>query len=315
MRRQTHVIASFICWILILTIFGGCEETFIPETNGNVNQIVVEGYVEASDRNIPPYVILTRSQPFFNSFDQDDLENLFIHDAVVEVKTQNQSYLLTELCLEELEEPFKSVAAEFLGFNADTIGFNFCAYLDLAQQIPISIGERYDLLVMVEETQISATTTIPPAVPLDSIWFVQTPGEPNDTLAQMRCSITDPVPEKNFYRYFTKINDEPFQSPFTSVTNDELFEGQSFEFPLPKAESVNDDFDPETFGFYRIGDQVTLKWVTIDESHFNFWNTWEFNAVNQGPFSNYTQVDSNIEGGLGIWGGLSANYYERTVIY
>ena len=45
------------------------------------------------------------------------------------------------------------------------------------------------------------------------------------------------------------------------------------------------------------------------------WNTLEFSNANQGPFASYTRLESNINGGLGIWGGLSVSYYTRVVEY
>ncbi|MEL6924369.1 MAG: DUF4249 family protein [Bacteroidota bacterium] len=53
--------------------------------------------------------------------------------------------------------------------------------------------------------------------------------------------------------------------------------------------------------------------ANIDAAHFDFWSTLEFNAVNQGPFSAYTRIASNVEGGLGIWGGYSVSFYTVVV--
>ena len=55
--------------------------------------------------------------------------------------------------------------------------------------------------------------------------------------------------------------------------------------------------------------------MSIGEEQFNFWNTLEFSRANQGPFSSYTRIDHNVEGGLGIWGGIAARYYPLTVDY
>ena len=99
-------------------------------------------------------------------------------------------------------------------------------------------------------------------------------------------------------------------APFSSVIDDRFFDGKEFEFPLTKAEPLNEDIDPAEYGYFAVGDTVTLKWSTIDQEHFDFWNTLEFNRVNQGPFSSYTKVDFNIEGGIGIWGGYSSSFYK-----
>ncbi len=299
--------------ISVLWMLSACEETFIPETDPADQEIVVEGYIEAGDRPTPPYVILTRSFPFFREINANQINDSFVHDATVEVSNDEKSVLLTEFCFEELDATQKEFAAALLGVNPDSVGFNFCAYTDLSFSMMGEEGKTYQLAIDVGGKQLTATTSIPLHVPLDTLRFFPPPGEPNDTLLQLRCIVNDPGGVPNYYRYFSKINSGPFLASFTSVTDDRLFDGQRFEFPLSKAEPVASDIDPLTFGLYHRGDTLTLKWVTFDKAHFDFWNTLEFNAANQGPFSNYTRVDHNIVGGLGIWGGLSATYYELLI--
>ncbi len=302
-----------ILLVLLAIVVLACEETFIPDTDPADQQIVVEGYIEGGDRPTPPYVILTRSFPFFREINADQLDDSFVHDAIIEVSDGSQTILLTELCFDQLDATQKEFAAELLGVDPDSLGFNFCAYTDLSFSMMGEIGKTYQLSIEAEGKQLSAITTIPQHVPLDTLRFFPPPGEPNDTLLQLRCIVEDPGGVSNYYRYLTKINDGPFLASFTSVTDDRLFDGQRFEFPLSKAEPVAEDIDPLTFGLYIRGDSLTLKWVNLDQAHFDFWNTLEFNAANQGPFSNYTRVDHNVEGGIGIWGGLSATYYELLI--
>lgn len=299
--------------LFILALLTSCEEEFIPEVSTDPQQIVVEGYIEAGERPTPPFVILTRSFPFFQKINPSGFDNAFVHNANVEVSDGERTVQLTELCLNELTPEQQVLAGQLLGFNPDSIAFNFCAYIDLSFSMMGQEGKRYDLRVEAEDQVLNATTTIPFHVPLDSLWFVVPPGKPNDTLAELRIFMTDPGDRADFYRYQTQINGMGFRSPFTSVTDDLLFNGQSFQFPLAKAEDRNAEFDPATYGLFHRGDTVALKWITLDEAHFDFWNTLEFTLANQGPFSNYTRIDSNIEGGLGIWGGLSASYYEEVV--
>ncbi|MEN0002970.1 MAG: DUF4249 domain-containing protein [Bacteroidota bacterium] len=303
----------YLLMLLMGALLWSCEEEFIPEITTDPNAIVVEGYIEAGSRATPPFVILTRSIPFFQNINTDGFDGLFVRDAKVEVTNGDQTVQLTELCLQELSPEQQAIAGQLLGFDPDSIAFNFCAYVDLSFSMIGEEGEQYDLRIEAEDKTLTASTTIPPHVPLDSLRFIEPPGTPNDTLAELRIFLADPAGQRDFYRYQTEINSAGFQSPIGSVVDDRLFDGDTFEFPLAKAEDRNAEFDPATFGLYRRGDQVGVKWINIDEPHFNFWNTLEFTLANQGPFSNYTRVDSNIEGGLGIWGGLSASYYELEV--
>lgn len=304
------------CWSLFFLcslLFTACEEEFIPPPVEGAEGYVVEGYIEAGDNPTPPYVILSRSFPFFSQFSPDDLDNAFVHDAVITVDDGEKAVELTEVCLDELPPEFREQVGTFLGTSLDSIGFNFCAYVDLSFTMVGEEGKTYDLTIDVGPDRLSATTTIPEAIPLDTLWFSDPPGEPSDIYAQLNVILNDPGDELNFYRYLTQENNGPLLVPFNSVTDDLLFDGQAFEFPLSKAEPADANFDPESYGYYIRGSEVRLKWMTIDEAHFNFWNTLEFSAANQGPFSSYTRIDHNIEGGIGIWGGIAARYYDLEV--
>ncbi|MBL7830024.1 MAG: DUF4249 family protein, partial [Saprospiraceae bacterium] len=144
-------------------------------------------------------------------------------------------------------------------------------------------------------------------------WFEQPPGEPSDTLRRLLCYISDPAGSDNYYRYFTSVNDGAYSAGRNSVTDDKFFDGLRFKFPLARRNAPDEEFDPVTFGLFRIGEKASIKWVNMDKDHFDYWNTLEFNRSNQGPFSSYTRVKTNINGGLGIWGGYNVNYYNLIV--
>lgn len=302
-------------WVLLAAVLlaQACERSFIPDISTD-EEIVVEGYIEAGDQPTPPYVFLTRSLPFFTTLETDGLDARFVRNAAIYVDDGSQRVQLTEVCLQELPPQQRQLFARFVGLNPDSTSLNICVYTDLQFQMLGEEEKTYELEIVLEDnTTMTAKTTIPQHVALDSLYFRQPPGEPSDTLAQLRARIQDPPDKADFYRYQTSMGEEPLIAPLGSVVNDELFDGQSFEFPLAKAEPRGVDFDPTSFGLFRRGTETTIKWMTIDESQFQFWNTLEFSLANQGPFSSYTRVTSNVEGGLGIWGGISATYYELLV--
>lgn len=299
---------------LVLLTSWQCETAFTPDSIDQTPELVVEGYIEAGEQALPPYVILTRDLPFFSRLDQESLEDTYVHDAVITVDDGEQVATLTELCLDELTQQQKQLAQGLFGIDTDSIGFNVCLYLDLTFSLQGEVGKTYELSINAEGQQLNAVTTIPPHVAPDSLFFQPPPGEPTDTLARLICRLNDPGGQANFYRYQAEINDEGLVSPFFSVLDDRLFDGQVAEFPLDKPEPRGtDEIDINTFGLFRVGNTVTIKWSTIDQTHYAFWNTLEFGSANQGPFSNYTRVQSNINGGLGIWGGIAASYHELQV--
>jgi len=304
---------------LLLTItftvvfFTACEEEFIPEISTDPEDIVVEGFIEGGEQPTPPYVILTKSLPFFSEINNDEFNNLFVHDAIVTVTEGSNTATLSEICLDALTPEQQILVGSLFGIDTDSIAVNFCVYIDLGFSMMGAIGKSYDLKIEVENKTITARTTIPEHVPLDSLTFVKPAGEVSDGLREMLCYIQDDPDLTSYYRYFTQVDDGPLTPGFNSVFDDLFFNGQAFDFPLSKGEPRTAEFDPETFGLYNVGETATLKWCNIDDEHYRFWETLEFNASNQGPFSNYTRVDSNVEGGLGIWGGYSVSSYTAPV--
>ena len=286
-----------------------CERPFDPPLPDGPLELVVEGYIEGGEAPTPPYVLLTRSQSFFAELDAATLEGLFVRNAQITVRTDDATVQLQEFCLDELSDTQKALAAQFLGISLDDLAINFCIYTDLSGSLIGQIGKTYELEVLAEGQTLTAVTTIPAHVAVDSLFFVPPPGAPNDTLVQARLLVEDIAGSTDFYRYFTEVNGGGFRAPFPSVADDRLFDGQRFELPLAKAEDRDAEFDITTNGLFTRGDSVCIKWTNLDRAHFDFWNTLEFNAANQGPFSSYTRVDHNIEGGIGIWGGYSNSIY------
>ncbi len=298
----------------LLSLLLACEETFVPAEVELRPQIVVEGYIEAApDRSLPPYVLLTRNLPFFSSLDSNQFGDFFVHNAQVSVSDGSRTVNLTELCLNDLSPEQLAIATSFLGSNLAIVPSNFCVYLDLSFTMQGEVGKTYQLSIAVENQSLQATASIPPTVPFDSIWFVPPPGlATRDSLAQLLVRLSDPL-GKNFYRYFVEVNGNGMRRDDFSVIEDPFFEGQTLDFPLNKPRDPSVEFDLSTLGLFTRGDTLTLKWVSFEEAVFRFWNTIEFAAANQGPFSNGTIIDSNIEGGLGIWSAQSAVYYNLIV--
>lgn len=309
--------SSHKLFVLLLGLVGilsvGCVEDYQPTPQEMVQEYVVEGFIEAGEGSNLTYVLITESVPFLSTIELSTFEELFVNDAKVTVSDGVNSVQLTELCLNDLPDEIKVLAGEILGIDTDSTLLNICAYVDILNMIDRKEGGKYDLRIEIEEEVITASTTIPRYVPIFDERWDDPPGEPSDNIARLFVTIDDPGDESNYYRYQTEENGTGLIAPFQSVINDAFFNGQEFEVPLAKAELRDGNLDPDTFGFFYRGDTVRVKWMTLDEAHFNFWNTLEFSRNNSGPFSGFNRVSSNVEGALGIWGGYAVGYYEGVV--
>ena len=302
--------------VMSLLLFSACEREYIPEDIKAETDIVVEGFIEASSRSLPPYVILTRSANFFKEFDPTKLEQLIIRNAFVTISDGISTDTLAPFCLNSLGTAEKNLISAFLGFNPDSIqGADLCVYTKFSGKVKAYEGGTYYLTVKADGKTLTAATTIPQRVALDSIKLIPTFNNIIDSMMQMRGYISDPGGVKNYYRSMVAEEGKPFIAGGNSVVNDNFFDGKpSFEFPLSKPTRPNSgNASFETRGLYKKGEKVTVKYMCIDEAHYDFWRTSEQSAQNQGPFSTYTRIKSNINGGLGIWGGFSATYYDVTV--
>jgi hypothetical protein len=299
--------------VLIMLLLVGCEKEFTPIID-NEEEIVVEGYIEAGRNATPPYVLLTKSLPFFKEL--KGVNNLFVKGADIWVSSAKDSVRLTEICWADLDPAFKKQAAVAFGIDLDSIttDFNFCVYLDFNSKLKVEVGKTYNLRIKTKEGKVlTASTSIPRTVKIDSAEFIKPPGtNKNDTMAQMRAIITEPA-GPDFYRYFTSTNSGSYIAGRQSITDDGFFDGITAKFNLLKSEPRNSNTPAELFGLFKRGDTVSIKFCTIDKAHFNFWNTLEANANNGGPFGTYTRVKFNIDGGLGVWGGYNATYYDAIV--
>lgn len=291
-----------------MIFFMSCEEDITPDPSLYKSQYVVEAYIEKSENALPPYLLLTRSIGFYSKIDSVVLKNLFVHGAKITIEYKGTSYPMQEICLSQLPEPLRSEVLKGLGINPDSLAIDYCAYTDLNGSIPLEVGELYHLEIVVGEDTLRSRCYIPLAVPFDSIWFGNLPGRQNDSFAQAFCIIQDNPQYKDFYRYFTAGMGESLQPNFSSVTNDFFFDGQRFKFTLNKASSPESGFS-DTTGYFRRGDTVTVKWCTINDAQFDFWNTLEVSRTRQGPFSSYVRINGNIDNGLGIFGAQNCKTY------
>ncbi|MBK7799713.1 MAG: DUF4249 family protein [Saprospiraceae bacterium] len=301
----------FISGLLMMLLIS-CEEEYIPITSSDQQKIVVESYIEKSEEGIPPYVILTKSLPFYSEFGINILEQLFIHDAKVLISTDQQKIELTEICIDDVPVEVRESLAKRFGLNLDSTAVNFCVYIDVLNQLNISEGVEYELNIYTSMDSVKSKAFIPALNPIDSIWFDVVPGKPLDSFLQLFCKIQDRPVDRDYYRYFTAGEGEALIPNFSSVTDDYFFNGQAFKFTLQKAMQPGEDFN-ETSGYFRKGDSIEIKWCGIEKAQFEFWNTLEVSRTRQGPFSSYVRIDGNISNGLGIFGTQNCKYYKLVV--
>ena len=298
-----------LVFIFAITLFS-CEkeiEITLPEAE---RKLVVEGNIEQGQ---PPFLMLTKTQGFFDPTDLNSIQNSFVHGATVTVSNGTNTVQLTELCTSQLPDSLKPAVAELIGVSLDAIvNFDFCLYSTLDPTIFGEIGKTYALSIQAEGKNLSATTTIPTPVPMNRYWYKDQPGFTN--FGYLWFELNDPPTIGNAYRLYTqrKGKDSRFIPADGSVFDDGFFNGLVFEAFIFRGHEPNSnepDDIAETSEYFEQGDTIYTKFCSIDQPHFQFLQSFEIAAFNNGnPFAAPATIKSNITGGLGVWGGYAASF-------
>lgn len=305
---------------LLVLAFYSCSKNItikVPETE---SQIVIDGYIES---NGLPIVVLTTTVGYFSETGTDDLYGNFIHDATVTVTVDGEVFPLEELCVGDIPDSLLPLFIELTGlFIAADSPADVCIYTSLDFSLLGEAGKTYILNVETDTNSLSAVTTIPNITSLDSVWFKV---EGNlDSLGYAWAQISDPDTIGNNYRWSARrinhnadgeVKDPVFLPPFNSVIDDQFFNGLTFEFNstrglLPYSQSPDDE-GIEAF-FFKVGDTIAVKGMSIDLATFQFFRSYYSELGNQGsPFASPASLKTNVVGGLGVWAGYGV--YRDTI--
>ena len=274
--------------LFFLPLLYSCEKDINVKLPTPEEKIVVEGWIEQDQY---PVVMLTKNSPYFSQMDSAQIVALIITDATVTVSDGDSSEVLTP-----------------------TIDPNyFPPVLYKGHHLKGVINKTYSLKIEAEGKVLTAQTTIPAPIPLDSVWFKLEPQK--DSLGYLWATITDPPAPGNCYRLFTKRlhRDNRYFPILGSVYEDSFFNGETLNFSMNRgiANLTADSQDDPEVTYFKKGDTISLRACTIDRAHYDFWRTAEQEMYSGGnPFATPTTVVTNIQGGaLGVWGGYGASYY------
>ena len=278
-------------YLIIALIFSislvSCEKDINIELETSQEKIVVEGAIE---QGLPPYVVLSKTVGFFAPTDVQSYQNSFVKGAVVTVS-----------------DGINTVQLDELNFS----GFTFYSTTNAA--IFGQVGKTYSLEINAEGKTLTATTTIPTPIVMDSYWYKDQPGFSN--FGYLWFNLNDPPGLGNAYRIFTqrKNKDVRFIPADGSVWDDQLIDGLDVDLFIWRGHepnSANEDDIAETSEYFQQGDTIFIKFCTIDLAHFNFWESFEIAAFsNENPFAAPATIRTNIQGGgLGVWGGYGVTY-------
>lgn len=312
-------IATFSIGLLVSLFIVACEKEVNVELPPSEQKPVVEGRVEQGRR---PFVILTNTTGFFEPTDRETIEASFIHDAKITIDDGSQKVNLQEICSETVPDSLLPVIEDMAGVPAESLKeLNFCVYTSFSMRG--RAGRSYHLEAHIPDgATLRSQTYIPHPVALDSVWFK--PFGNMDTLGFAWALLNDPDTLGNAYRWFTKRlshypngeqKDRTFKAPLGSAIYDEFFNGKAFEFnynrPAEGEEEIaeNPYESKEERRFFRRSDTIAVKFTSITMEVRAFFRSFEEAQANTGsPFASPSDIESNVEGGLGIFAGYGVTH-------
>jgi hypothetical protein len=275
----------FIGEIIILYFsISACEKELELNLPVTPSRLVVEGWIE-NGKNAE--ILLSHSAPYFSAIDSNSLLDFAETHAKVTLFSDTDDEILTLKPNQAYFPPYLYRSVEMAG----------------------EAGKTYSIEVILSGDTVTAITTIPVPVSLDTVWFTCDPGMGSKGRIWIR--LTDNGAEENYYRilYKRKGKDSQFVSTNISTFSDVLYNGETVEMGFLRGYSSM--IAVEEDNYFEAGDTVSVKFCTIDKVQFDFWNLYQnkvLAATNPLSTSNY-QLKSNVKGGLGIWTGYGATYY------
>ncbi|MEP7253556.1 MAG: DUF4249 domain-containing protein [Ginsengibacter sp.] len=284
---KTFVVLFFAVFLM------SCEKNINFTLHETPNLVVVDGTIENGQ---PPVIVLTNSFDYFSKITPELLSTVFIHDAQVSISNG--------IITQQLKE-----------YSIDSSGGNRIYYYsidtsNLQNAFTGQLDTKYDLKVVANGKEYTATTTIPPlAKTIDSLWWKPAPFTDDSTKVIVFVRATDPAGLGNYIRYYTKTNNGPFLPGVQSVFDDQLIDGTTYDLRLDPGIDRNDPIGFED-NFFHHGDTLTMKLANIDRSTYHFWLTMEFAYQSIGnPFASPNTVLGNISNGaLGAFCGYASSF-------
>lgn len=189
------------------------------------------------------------------------------------------------------------------------------------------VGRTYELIVEYDHIIEKAVTTIPQPVKLDTIYAEKL--ESNDTLYTIKADFRNEG-DGHYYKFFTRVKDEENRY-YPSYLGD--IDGHSYGEQLSynvyrgdydiryRVKDENGKIIHRFSPYYRKSDEVDIKFSTMTEYGFRFWQSFENDFLvstllyppHGGIESNITVVQDEYGPqnymGNGTWIGYGSTYY------
>lgn len=267
---------NFALILPFLLLFLGCERTKTqPET------IVVEGWIEDGKH---PVVLLHRAvQLTDKEIGTDEMvKQSLIYTANIMVSDGADSVHLIGKIDTTMLPPYYYHNVRITG----------------------KAGKTYTLTVNYHGQKLTAKTTIPSVVPIDSVCVNST--YENDKKKEVIVHFKDNAATADYYALFYRTGQQrQYVLASLGIRDDVAQQGQSIEWRLNRSNTL---LDSSKDFYFSAGDTVHVKLSHLDAESYSFWTSFASTSeANTWLFMPKAQISTNIEGGLGYWCGYGSD--------
>lgn len=280
-------IFKYLVTYLFLVILLGCDNEIVFETPSFEEQVVVDGWIEQGKY---ARVFLTKSAGYFQDVDSVKMVDLVLRFAKITLSDDEKTEILTLKRNDQYFPPYYYQSTNIVGEQ----------------------GKTYTLKVESAGKTYFSKTSIPKLIPIEKLEFV--PSSENSDKGYINVEFQD-LPGNNFYRLYTKTigKDKDYRPVYFPTFNDVSFNEKRMSIQAIRGPESNAQIERNLY--FEKGDSVIVRLASIDEQHFKFWKFADSRSyVSSNPFAiSNNEVISNIENGLGIWGGFASSYSIITI--
>jgi hemin uptake protein HemP len=322
MKTPLKIFAIILVSIFILS----CETDITVDLPSPEEKLIVQGKIETGEK---PFIFLSRNIGYFEPVNIPEFDESSDITELIKALENSMGLIYDSTVVMTVTDGNNHI--DTLIPTIDIFQFPIFGYQ--AKNMIGQDGQSYRLDITYNGKDFWAETTIPQAVPIDSVWFEFL--EENDTIGTLGFHILDPKNTRNFYTIESLVVNEQmsYNPPYIGsfILDDEGFDGDTIKYsPLLKSYNGNDFFDSSVEvetqeeyeldfnrkAYFDFGSTVSLKLSSIDVASYVFWTSFYVHLGTAGnPFTNPASLKSNIVGDNcdGIWAGYGTDIKTVTI--
>ena len=262
---------------ILLTLLISCDPVETPQLD---DQITVEGWIDEGGH---PIVMLTKAILVDHTArDVSNLSDYIVKWAKVTISDGEHSEILTGKYNPRYYPPYIYTTSNIVG----------------------KAGKTYSLLVEYKNYTITALTTIPHHVDIDTAFAVPST---DSTDFGIKIIFNDNPSTHDYYKTFSNCDSTSnmYLSTIMQTIDDSYFSKREIENIVYRGRYLDKEYK---HGFSR-GEIVMVKLCHIDSISYAIWKDYENSlSFSRNPILRYNNnITTNITGGLGYWCGYGAS--------